>query len=89
METNIKLDWDLPLQDEYFEEWEQWKQHLHHLKNLKIPRCSFDVPSQDIIEKTVHVFTDASEEAIATVAFLRAKDQTDITTMVLYLEKEK
>nr|XP_022331795.1 uncharacterized protein LOC111129629 [Crassostrea virginica] len=72
--TSNSMDWDLPLPDEYYEEWEQWKQHLPHLKDLKIPRCYFDVPSQDLIEKTVHVFTDASEEAIAAVAFLRAKD---------------
>ena len=64
------MDWNLSLPDENHKEWEQWKQHLPYLKDLKIPRCYSDVPIKDLIEKTVHVFTDASEESIAAVAFL-------------------
>ncbi|XP_056006690.1 uncharacterized protein LOC130050517 [Ostrea edulis] len=59
----------------YQEEWELWRQQLHHLKDLKIPRCYFDVSTKDLTEKTVHVFTDASKQVIAAVAFLRAKDK--------------
>ena len=69
------MDWDQPLPDKYQQEWEHWRQQLHHLRDLKIPRCYFDIPTRDLTERTVHVFTDASEQAIAAVAFLRAKDE--------------
>lgn len=68
-------DWDQHLPEQYQGEREQWKQQLWYLENLEIPRTYLSVPTEKLLQKHVHVFTDASEEAIAAVAILRAEDQ--------------
>lgn len=68
-------DWDQHLPEQYQVEWDQWKQQLPFLENLEIPRPYLPVSPEKLFKREVHVFTDASEEAIATVAFLRAEDQ--------------
>lgn len=42
---------------------------------MEIPRIYLSVPTEKLLQKHVHVFNDASEEAIAAVAILRAEDQ--------------
>ncbi|XP_065944078.1 uncharacterized protein [Magallana gigas] len=73
--TEESTDWDQHLPDQYQEEWEKWKEQLWYLENLEIPRTYLSVPTEKLLQKHVHVFTDASEEAIAAVAILRAEDQ--------------
>lgn len=68
-------DWDQHLPEQYQVEWDQWKQQLPFLENLEIPRPFLPVSPEKPFKREVHVFTDASEEAVAAVAFLRAEDQ--------------
>lgn len=42
-----------------------------------IPRPYLPVSPEKLVKGEIHVFTDASEEAVAAVAFLRAEDQDD------------
>lgn len=73
--TEESTDWDQHLPEQYQEELEQWKQQLWYLEKLEIPRTYLSVPTEKLLQKHVHVFTDASEEAIAAVAILKAEDQ--------------
>lgn len=73
--TEESTDWDQHLPEQYQEEWEQWKQQLWYLENLEIRRTYLSIPTEKLLQKHVHVFTDASDEAIAAVAILRAEDQ--------------
>jgi hypothetical protein len=75
LKLHFSKDWDQLLPDKYEQEWEHWRQQLHHMRDLKIPRCYFDMSPRDLTKRTFHVFTDASEEAISAVDFLRAKDE--------------
>lgn len=68
-------DWDQHLPEQYQVKWDQWKQQLPFLENLEIPRPYLPVSPEKHFKREIHVFTDASEEAVAAVAFLRAGDQ--------------
>ena len=65
------LDWDDELPSEHLPEWQAWLQSLQSLHNLSVARClvpkNFPVSVQEL-----HVFADASEEAIAHVIYLRS-----------------
>ncbi|XP_061191733.1 uncharacterized protein LOC133199970 [Saccostrea echinata] len=67
--TNAAWDDDLP--DTYRQEWENWKQSLHGLSHFSIPRM-FMLDSLSKADKPeIHIYSDASEKAIAAVAFVK------------------
>ena len=63
-------DWDDVLPERYLNLWEDWKESLNQLTALEIPRCfkpkNFGLCTQQIL----HVFADASEEAIGLSIYL-------------------
>lgn len=64
------LKWDDSLSEEDAVWWRSWFAVLPQLNNLSIPRCLF--PDEgDIISTELHTLSDASEEAFASVAYLR------------------
>ena len=70
-------DWGLPLSSNCGQKWREWKNSLEPLEKLHIPRCFLFLQTsfKECTDKQLHVFSDASEKAKATVAFLRAVDQ--------------
>ncbi|XP_038153297.1 uncharacterized protein LOC119791326 [Cyprinodon tularosa] len=71
METS---DWDAPLPSDKKELWDKWRESLKELQNLKIPRPYTRVSPSDAQRKELCVFADASDKAIAAVAYLRITD---------------
>ncbi|XP_061190530.1 uncharacterized protein LOC133198456 [Saccostrea echinata] len=69
--TSGNVDWDNPLDDSFHSKWSAWVSSTRHLQDLSIPRmcCKFSVI--EALRKEVHIFTDASKDAIAAVAFLK------------------
>ncbi|XP_061170566.1 uncharacterized protein LOC133179906 [Saccostrea echinata] len=67
-------DWDIPLPECRIKDWRNWKDSLKSLEHLQVPRCLLQHPYKDCVLKRLHVFSDASEQAIAAVAFLQAID---------------
>jgi hypothetical protein len=65
-------DWDEPLPVEHKKEWEEWRDSLKSLEHLHVPRTYTDTPLCDVTRKEIHVFADASEKAIAAVAYLKS-----------------
>ncbi|XP_062603305.1 uncharacterized protein LOC134265079 [Saccostrea cucullata] len=55
-------------------DWRNWKDSLKSLEHLQVPRCLLQHSYKDCDVKRLHVFSDASEQAIAAVAFLQAID---------------
>ena len=62
--------WDDPLPSEIESKWVGWRDSLQALENVRIPRTYFDRSLADFDNYELHVFSDASEQAIASVAYL-------------------
>lgn len=61
--------WDDPLNIQYLPKWESWKESLSQLQYVHIPRTYLKLP-WSTTKKEVHIFSDASEQTIAAVAYL-------------------
>lgn len=65
------IAWDDPLDDSLYQKWSAWVKSLQHLQNVSIPRMCCKLSVIESSRKEVHIFTDASKDAIAAVAFLK------------------
>ncbi|KAK2903743.1 hypothetical protein Q8A73_010400 [Channa argus] len=72
--TRTTNDWDTPLPPDKEADWNIWRDSLLDLKDLKIPRAYTTVSLTNSVRKEMHVFADASTEAIAAVAYLEVTD---------------
>ena len=72
--TTGSIGWDRPLSEEYRDVWHSWRHSLNELENSKIPRTYVPHYIRNNTRNELHVFCDASERAIATVAYLRSQD---------------
>lgn len=69
-------DWDQPLPPEHFNNWNQWTISLSNLQQFQIPRTYLSSSFAQSKDKSVHIFCDASEKAIAAVAYIRARNNS-------------
>ena len=68
--------WDTLLPDAYIPMWEAWKSSLSDSEALRIPRCFIPVQFGQVTNRQLHVFSDASIDAIGIVAYLVSHNQT-------------
>ncbi|XP_071133064.1 uncharacterized protein [Mytilus edulis] len=71
MSESGPANWDEDLPDHLKLRWENWVSSLVHLQNLQIPRRYSDISFLNSTHLEVHVFSDASKDAIASVAYLK------------------
>lgn len=71
LSTSSEADWDSPLDDSFRLKWSAWVNSVHHLEDVRIPRMCCKYSVCELQHKEVHIFTDASKDAIAAVAFLK------------------
>ena len=64
-----KAEWDLPLPDSYLEGWGRWQGELNGEIVVEMPRCLLPA---GVVERELHVFCDASLEAVACVIYMRS-----------------
>ncbi|XP_056008505.1 uncharacterized protein LOC130051166 [Ostrea edulis] len=64
--------WDDPLQSRTMNAWTSWLEQLSSLDAVHIPRCILPVSFSECVRKTLHIFCDASEKAVAACAYLRS-----------------
>lgn len=63
--------WDDPAPPELQQRWIDWCVSLQDLAGIKVPRPYFDSQNLSVMSKVeLHVFSDASEKAIAAVAYV-------------------
>lgn len=82
------VDWDQPVSDKVKHEWETWRNTLKEIENLRIPRTCVTYLSK-AVTKELHVFSDASEKAIAAVVYLRTTYPDGKTEIGFVLGKAK
>lgn len=80
MQPSSSTNWDDPLPESFREQWENWVESLHYLKDIKIPRMYGRLSLVQASGVQVHVFCDASKDAIAAVAYIKTmnEDSSDI-----------
>ena len=83
------IDWDAPLPDEKQAEWKAWRDLLVHLEKFSIHRSYFGVMLSEISRCELHIFSDASEKAIAAAAYSVGCIDNNTETIRLVLGKAK
>ncbi|XP_061187504.1 uncharacterized protein LOC133195627 [Saccostrea echinata] len=84
-------DWDSPLPEQYRSEWESWKTELQCLQDINIRRTymNHDASLSKAVRREIHLHSDASEDAIAAVAYLKTISQEGKIHVGIILGKAK
>ena len=82
-------DWDTTLPEEKRDEWETWRDSLVQLEKLSIPRSYFGVALSEISRCELHIYSNASEKAIAAVAYSVGFKDGSVESKRLVLGKAK
>lgn len=79
------LGWDDPLPDDLATAWRQWRLSLPYLENVEVSRC-YHVPEFGKATRAeVHAFSDASQDAVGAVVYLRLENSTgEVNVSLLY-----
>ncbi|VDI07405.1 Hypothetical predicted protein [Mytilus galloprovincialis] len=82
-------DWDECLSQSFQEKWNEWRISVLSLRELSIPRMYIPMSISVMDNLEVHVFSDASEKAVAASAYLRAIDTYGTSTVGFIMGKSK
>lgn len=82
-------DWDAPLPTDKQRKCESWKDSLQALDRIHVPQCYTPASLVTSQRKEIHIFSDASTEAIAAVAYLKVIDSCNETHVGFLFGKAK
>ncbi|XP_061184391.1 uncharacterized protein LOC133192395 [Saccostrea echinata] len=82
-------NWDDPLPPHLLDRWSNWKDSLKSLEDVHIPRTYAPISLQETLSTELHIFSDASETAIASVAYLLTVDASNNIHVGFVLGKSK
>ena len=72
-----RLRWDDLIEETEKTKWKRWLDDLPKLEEVKVDRC-FKLKQFDEVKETqLHLFSDASRQGYASVAYLHLKDTSD------------
>jgi len=71
------VGWDDELADEYSQKWSAWTSQIPALEAITIPR-PYSKQMRERVNLQLHVFCDASEQAYASVAYLRVQTNNSV-----------
>jgi hypothetical protein len=63
--------WDETLPPDVLKSVNKWTENMIAAQDLRLTRCYRGRPIQDVKQSSIHIFTDASKEAYAAVAYIR------------------
>ena len=66
-----KVGWDEEIQDHHLKVWQSWTHSLPQLEEIQLPRCYRNLSMPNNCTVQLHMFSDASEYAYSTSAYLR------------------
>ncbi len=77
-----EFGWEDAITEEEIDKWNRWLPNLARLKELRFPRVLLPGLPGNFKDLQVHVFSDASKEAYAAVAYVRLKysDRAEVHT---------
>jgi len=79
------LGWDDPLPEKQMSQWRSWKDDLHALEDVAVPRCYQPKEFGETKRAELHVFSDASQDAIAAAVYLRVfNEHNDVSVALVY-----
>ena len=85
----LPIGWDDSVPKEYLVQWEKWLDSLSELKSLKIDRCFKPKELCDIIEISLHHFSDASDFGYGGCHYLRFVDSNGSVHCCLIMGKSR
>lgn len=88
VQNNI-IGWDEPLPDKVESDWEDWKRSLKDLETLEIQRTFTDTSLEASVRRELHMFSDASKEAIGAVGYLKIYDASACSNVGFVIGKSK
>ena len=71
----IEKGWDDPLSDDQVRSWERWKSQISLLENIEFHRCFFPQTFGNIVDISIHHFSDASCDSYGQVSYIRIVDE--------------
>ncbi|XP_060084978.1 uncharacterized protein LOC132564341 [Ylistrum balloti] len=83
------LGWDDPLPEDSRRDWELWKRSLKELNYCKVRRSYCEVRLHQGMKQCLHVFCDASKDAIAAVAYFKITEDDGNSHVCFVLGKAK
>lgn len=81
-----KIGWDDPVPKDVISTWNTFIQTLDSLQNIRVPRF---VRSEHTQHTELHIFTDASQVAFGTCAYVRTYDNNSLVSVKLLCAKSK
>ena len=67
----VRLEWNEPIDERSSYVWLKWKNTLVVMENISIPRCYKPTDFGQIVEYTLHQFSDASDTGYGQTSYLR------------------
>ena len=86
---NASVEWDDPLPEYLMNDWQVWNQSLKDLETLEIRRSFTETSLGDCSKCELHIFSDASKDAIASVAYIRTFNDNGHSQLGFVLGKSK
>ena len=74
MAVTGSTEWDDPLPESLHDKWISWVNSLDHLERLRVPRMYSSISFEDASKREILVFSDASKDIVAAVAYLKLYD---------------
>ena len=78
----FKLSWDDPVPQKHLAIWNKWSGDVHLLSNHAIS-CPLSLSVSPIIDRQLHLFTDASEKAYGVVYMRSIHEDTSVSVTLL------
>ena len=83
--NDMPLGWDEPLPETQWLQWQRWQGSLKELEKITIPRCYHPEDFGRITQREIHVFSDASKDAMGASVYLRLiSHKGEIITTLLF-----
>ncbi|XP_062594607.1 uncharacterized protein LOC134256029 [Saccostrea cucullata] len=83
-EITALYDWDDEIDPSYVYRWELWKDSFTSLQQVTVPRMYFTKSLSQSETVELHVFCDASEQAVSAVSYLRLSTEMGIEVTFVF-----